>query len=433
MDYKETISWLFNQLPMYQRIGKSAYKADLSNTVAILNALGNPEKKIRAIHIAGTNGKGSVSHIIASVLQEAGYKTGLYTSPHLKDFRERIKINGQLIPEEKVVDFVVANKDTFTNIKSSFFEMTVGMAFDYFANEEVDLAVIETGLGGRLDSTNLCKPVISIITNIGIDHTIFLGDSLEKIAIEKAGIIKPNIPVVVGKHQREVDKVFEQTCSNLQSPLIFANDDMELRYFQSRPGQDENSRAMDVWYNNQNIITGLKSPLMGNYQKENICTALRSVELLKENNIIDVSNSEISDGVENVISNTGFYGRWQELHTNPVTICDTGHNIDGIKAIVKQLSELNFNHLHFVIGMVSDKDVFSILNILPKNATYYFCKPNIPRGMDSEELAESGFKAGLNGKSYNSVMQAYHSAKNNAGTNDLVFIGGSTYVVAEVI
>lgn len=433
MDYKETLSWMFDRLPMYQRIGKAAYKADLSNTMAILDALGNPEKNIRAIHVAGTNGKGSVSHIIASILQEAGYRTGLYTSPHLKDFRERIKINGQLIPKEKVVNFISANKDTFAKIKSSFFEMTVGMAFEYFADEKVDFAVIETGLGGRLDSTNLCRPAISIITNIGIDHTAFLGNTLEKIAYEKAGIIKPGIPVVVGKHQMEVDKVFELACSKKESPLFFAEDDMELRSFRSRPGRDENYQAFDVWYKNQNIITGLKSPLPGNYQKENICTALRSVNLLKENNIIDVSNTEISNGVENVISNTGFYGRWQKLHTNPLTICDTGHNIDGIKAVVTQLGEMNFGHLHFVLGMVSDKDVFGILNILPKNATYYFCKPDIPRGMDSEELAESGFKAGLNGKPYNSVMQAYHSAKNNAAANDLVFIGGSTFVVAEVI
>jgi len=430
MDYKETISWLFDQLPMYQRVGKAAYKADLKNTTAILKALGNPEKKFKAIHIAGTNGKGSVSHLIASILQESGYKTGLYTSPHLKDFRERIKINGQLIPEEKITTFVAANKETFTTIQSSFFEMTVGMAFDFFAEEKVDFAVIETGLGGRLDSTNLCNPVLSIITNIGIDHTAFLGDSLEKIAIEKAGIIKSGVPVIIGRHQPEIDNIFSSTASKLKSLLFFAGDELEIRPYQL---EDENTKAFDIWYRNHNIITGLKSPLLGDYQQENICTTLRSIELLKENNIIDIPNSEISKGVENVIVNTGFYGRWQELSNNPVTICDTGHNIDGIKAIVKQLSEINFNHLHFVIGMVSDKDVFSILHLLPKNATYYFCKPNIPRGMDSEELAEAGFKAGLNGKSYNSVMQALHSARNNASVNDLVFIGGSTFVVAEVI
>ncbi|HJN06911.1 MAG TPA: Mur ligase family protein [Bacteroidales bacterium] len=430
MDYKDTVSWLFDQLPMFQRVGKAAYKADLKNTVLLLKALGNPEKQIKAIHIAGTNGKGSVAHIIASVIQEAGYSTGLYTSPHLKDFRERIKINGQLIPEENVSRFVKTNKKTFVNLKSSFFEMTVGLAFKYFADEKVDFAVIETGLGGRLDSTNLCNPIISIITNIGIDHTILLGDSLTKIASEKAGIIKSAIPLVVGKHQAETDKIFELACSKIKAPLFFAEDDMELRVFQS---DDEDIQTMDVWYKNEKIITGLKSPLLGRYQEENICTALRSIELLNENKHIDVTSSEISDGVENIISNTGFYGRWQKLSTNPLTICDTGHNIDGIKAVIKQLDDLNFTHLHFVLGMVIDKDVFSILTILPNKATYYFCKPDIPRGMDQEELAQSGFKAGLNGKSYNSVTQAYHSAINNAGVNDLVFIGGSTFVVSEVI
>ncbi len=430
MDYKETISWLFEQLPMYQRVGKAAYKADLSNTIAILDAIGNPEKKINAIHIAGTNGKGSVAHIIASVLQESGYKTGLYTSPHLKDFRERIKINGQLISEEDVTNFIKAHKKTFVTIKSSFFEMTVGLAFKYFADEKVDFAVIETGLGGRLDSTNLCNPIITIITNIGVDHTAFLGNTIGEIASEKAGIIKPAIPLIVGKHNADIDNIFELRCSKLKAPLFFAEDDMKLRIFQS---EGEDIQTMDVWYKNQRIITGLKSPLIGIYQDENICTALRTIEQLKETKLIDVSNTEISDGVENTISNTGFYGRWQKLSTNPVTICDTGHNIDGIKAVVKQLEKLNFTHLHFVLGMVNDKDVFGILTLLPNKATYYFCKPDIPRGMDEDELAKIGFKAGLNGKSYNSVTQAYHSAINNAGINDLVFVGGSTFVVSEVI
>jgi len=430
MNYKETISWLFAQLPMYQRIGKAAYKADLNNTIAILDVLGNPELRIKAIHIAGTNGKGSVSHIIASILHEAGYKTGLYTSPHLKDFRERIKINGQLIPEDKVVDFVAVNSEMFASIKPSFFEMTVGMAFDYFAAEKVDFAIIETGLGGRLDSTNLCKPVISIITNIGIDHTAFLGNTLKEIAAEKAGIIKTGVPVVVGRRQLDTDSVFEQTSLKLNSPLIFAEDDMSLRFFQS---DEKNVQPMDVWYKNDNIIENLNSPLIGNYQKENICTALRSVELLKENNIVNVSNTSIIDGVEGVINNTGFFGRWQELDSNPLTICDTGHNIDGVTAIVRQLDEHNYDNLHFVLGMVNDKDISGILNLLPKNANYYFCKPNIPRGLDADELADKATEFGLNGMSYSSVLRAYNSAQNNAGLNDLVFVGGSTFVVAEVV
>lgn len=430
MDYKETISWLFAQLPMYQRVGKAAYKADLSNTIAILDALGNPEQNIKAIHIAGTNGKGSVSHVIASILQEAGYKIGLYTSPHLKDFRERIKINGQLIPEEKVVDFVVNNKETFASIKSSFFEMTVGMAFDYFASENVDFAVIETGLGGRLDSTNLCKPIISIITNIGIDHTAFLGNTLGAIAKEKAGIIKPGVPVVIGRRQAETDNIFEQTSLQLKSPLLFAEDEISLRLFTS---DEKDVRLMDVWYNNDIIIEKLSSPLIGDYQKENICTVLKSIELLKENDFVNISDINIIDGVGGVVNNTGFYGRWQKLASNPITICDTGHNIDGIKAIVKQLYEQGYNNLHFVLGVVNDKDISGILKLLPKDANYYFCKPDIPRGLDADELAEKAMESGLVGMSYSSVMRAYNSAQNNAGVNDLVFVGGSTFVVAEVI
>lgn len=430
MDYKETISWMFSQLPMYQRVGQAAYKADLKNTVAILAALGNPEKGIKAIHIAGTNGKGSVSHMIASVLQEAGYKTGLYTSPHLKDFRERIKINGQLIPENKVIDFVESHKDTFEQISSSFFEMTVGMAFDYFAKEKVDYAVIETGLGGRLDSTNLCNPIISIITNIGIDHTAFLGNTIEEIASEKAGIIKSETQVVIGKHQTKTDSTFIKKASELNAPIVFAEDIMELRPFQS---DDENFQTYDVWYKNIEYINSLKSPLIGNYQKENICTALASIELLRDKIELNIGIDNIIAGMENVINNTGFYGRWQKIGKNPTTICDTGHNIDGIKSIIEQLGDLKYNHLHFVLGMVNDKDIFGILTMFPKNATYYFCKPDIPRGLDEEILAESGFKAGLVGLTYNSVNQALHSAKNNAGVNDLIFVGGSTFVVAEVI
>lgn len=430
MDYRETITWLFEQLPMYQRVGKAAYKADLNNTIAILDSVGNPQKKLTAIHIAGTNGKGSVSHMIASVLQEAGFKTGLYTSPHLKDFRERIKINGESIPEHKVVQFIDKYQSTFEKIQSSFFEMTVGMAFDYFANEEVDYAIIETGLGGRLDSTNLCEPILSIITNISKDHSAFLGNTVQEIAGEKAGIIKPSIPVVIGKHQQQTDDVFIDKAKQESSPILFADDILDLRQFQS---DDNHSQSFDVWLKNELIISGLKSPLQGNYQEENLSTALASLIFLKNELGIKLEFDEVASGMENVVRNTGFFGRWQILGSNPTTICDTGHNVDGVKAIVSQLREMNYNQLHFVLGMVSDKDIFEILNILPKNATYYFCKPDIPRGLNEEELAKEGFKAGLNGLSYNSVTQALRSAKNNAGINDLIFIGGSTFVVAEVI
>ncbi len=430
MDYKQTIAWLFEQLPMYQRQGKAAYKADLKNTVDILSAIGNPENKFKAIHIAGTNGKGSVSHLIASVLQEAGFKTGLYTSPHLKDFRERIRINGKLIPEEQVVRFINSYKETFSRISSSFFEMSVGMAFDFFANENVDYAIIETGMGGRLDSTNLCKPIVSVITNIGLDHTTFLGNTKELIAKEKAGIIKNNVPVIIGKHQKETDNVFIQKAQEQNSQIEFAEDQLDIRQFRSNT---PNLQLYDVWYKNELIIDELRSPLLGEYQKENICTAIYTLLQISEHKKAEVSIDDIRTGIERVISNTELIGRWHKLNSQPVTIADTGHNIDGIKAILSQISTMNFSHLHFVLGMVNDKDIFSILNVLPKNATYYFCKPDIPRGLNEEELAELAFKAGLNGKSYNSVRQALYSAENNSGINDMIFIGGSTFVVAEVV
>jgi len=430
MDYSETISWLTTQLPMYQRIGKAAYKPNLDNTVAILSALGNPENKFRAIHVAGTNGKGSVSHMIASVLQEAGYKTGLYTSPHLKDFRERIKINGQLIPKQKVIEFVENNKNTFTNIKSSFFEMTVGMAFDYFANEKVDFAVIETGLGGRLDSTNLCKPVISIITNIGIDHTAFLGDTLEQIAIEKAGIIKPNIPVVIGRHQKGIDNIFKQKSAQLKSPIFFVEDNISMIPSQQK---NNNAQTINVQTKDSNSISNLKIPLLGNYQIENVCTALYAINILNKYAIVKITTNNIRNGFENVIDNTGLFGRWQILNTNPLTICDTGHNIDGISAVVQQLAEQNYNKLLFVLGMVNDKDLSNIINILPKHANYYFCRPNIPRGLDADILKQKAKEFKLIGKSYNTVTEAYKAAKTDSKSDDLIFIGGSTFVVAEVV
>lgn len=430
MDYKETLSWLFSQLPMYQRIGDAAYKADLGNTKVILSALGDPQNGFKAIHIAGTNGKGSVSHIISSILQEAGYKTGLYTSPHLKDFRERIKINGELIPENSVTEFIEANKLLFENKQSSFFEMTVGMAFEHFNKESVEIAVIETGMGGRFDSTNLCNPILSIITNIGFDHTKFLGNTLEKIASEKAGIIKDNIPVIIGKHNYETDNVFLDKANEHKSELEFAEDLIDIRIINS---DDPASSRYDIWKGDVNVINNMSSPLSGLFQHENLTTALASILFLNDAGIFSIKEEHIRSGVENVIKNTGFYGRWQTINTNPLVICDAGHNIDGIKSTINQLSDMVYNQLHFVIGMVADKDTFEILNILPKNGIYYYCKPNIPRGLDENYLAEAAFKAGLNGKAYTSVTQALNSAKNNAGIDDLIFVGGSTFVVAEVI
>ena len=430
MDYKQTLDWLFSQLPMYQRVGQAAYKADLKNTIQLLNTIGNPQEKFKAIHVAGTNGKGSVAHIIASILQEAGYKTGLYTSPHLKDFRERIKINGQMISQEDVVSFVSSNKNNFEAIKPSFFEMTVGMAFNHFANEKVDFAVLETGMGGRLDSTNVSNPIVSIITNIGYDHMQFLGDTIEQIATEKAGIVKENIPLVVGKSQPGAREIFENITTEKKAALIFADAHFELREIQT---YQKSKLTYDVWKDHQMYIEQLDSPLMGKYQAGNIATSLQALEVLIESKQVEINKDDIREGIENVINNTGLHGRWQILSNNPLTICDTGHNPEGIQAVVEQIGDTSFEHLHFVFGMADDKSPDSILFLLPKSATYYFCKPDIPRGMDAEKLKELAFKAGLRGEHYNSVNHARNSAVNNAKVNDLVFIGGSTFVVAEVV
>ena len=430
MNYEETIQWLFGQLPMYQRDGQAAYKADLSHTVALLKLLGQPQEHFKAIHVAGTNGKGSVSHIIASVLQQAGYKTGLYTSPHLRDFRERIRINGQMIPKEKVTDFIASHQAGFKKISPSFFEMTVGMAFQYFAEEKVDFAVLETGMGGRLDSTNLSNPVLSVITHIDLDHTQFLGNTREKIAFEKAGIIKPGVPVVIGRRQNETIPVFEKAAKEKNTRLIFAEDRVELKRVRTAHPLEKH---YDIWTDNRLYLEDFNSPLLGDYQKENLATALTGIFTLLETGEMKADRETLREGLENTVKNTHLAGRWQVLDKNPLTIADTGHNRDGIMAIRRQLLETDFRHLHFVLGMVSDKDHEEVLTLLPKRATYYFCKAGIPRGLDAEILKEKAFKAGLNGKSYPSVMHAYHSARNNAGTGDLVFIGGSTFVVAEVI
>lgn len=430
MNYSETLDWLFSRLPMFQRIGQAAYKADLEVTVQLLDLLGNPQEKFKAIHVAGTNGKGSVSHLIASTLQEAGCKTGLYTSPHLKDFRERIKINGEMISEEKVIGFVEKYGNSFEKLNPSFFEMTVGMAYNHFANEKVDFAVLETGMGGRLDSTNVCFPAITVITNIGHDHMQFLGDSLEKIAFEKAGIIKENIPVVIGKKQAETKAVFEKVARDKNAPLYFAENHVSFREIRSNSVKTKN---YDVWVENELYFENIPSPLAGIYQNENLATAMQAILLMKESSLAEISKKQISEGIESVISNTGLKGRWQVLSTNPLTICDTGHNPEGISMVVQQIRQTNFDKLRFVFGMVGDKNPESVLSLLPKNAIYYFCKPNIPRGMEVDTLFEHAQKFGLEGKVYQSVTQAYNSAVNDAGANDLVFIGGSTFVVAEVI
>lgn len=405
MNYQQTLDYLFSQLPMFQRVGASAYKADLNNTIELCKLLHHPEKNFKSIHIAGTNGKGSTSHMLASILQEAGYKVGLYTSPHLKDFRERIKINGEMISEQEVVDFVIKHQSEFEQINLSFFEWTVGLAFDYFSKKQVDIAVIETGLGGRLDSTNVITPLVSVITNIGKDHTQFLGETLAKIASEKAGIIKENIPIIIGETQQETQQVFIDKAIEMSAKIFFAD---------------------------KIITTNYESDLKGIYQEKNKKTVLAAIQQLM-NSGFSITEENIKNGLLNVVKNTGLLGRWQILSENPLTICDTGHNEAGIKEVLKQISLTKHNHLHFVFGAVNDKEIDSILSMLPKNATYYFCQAKIPRALDVNVLYTKAKEFELKGNPYDSVENAIKQAKANASVNDLVFVGGSTFVVAEAI
>lgn len=424
MNYQETCNWLFSQLPMFQREGQAAYKANLDNTLRLDEYFRHPHRRFKTIHVAGTNGKGSVSHMLASILQEAGYKTGLYTSPHLKDFRERIKINGEMISEEYVTGFVEENRDFFTALHPSFFEMTVAMAFKYFADKEVDIAVIEVGLGGRLDSTNIITPLASVITNISFDHMALLGDTLEKIATEKAGIIKPHIPAIIGTRDKNYDSVFEEKARLCQAPLTFASDEWKIQ-------QNENG-SYDLCNRHGVSFNSLESELKGRYQRKNIPAVIETILSLQKNGVV-VSTQNIRNGIAKVIRNTGLHGRWEKLADIPLTICDTGHNLDGLTEVVAQLHSCTYRHLHFVIGMVSDKDVSSVLQILPQNATYYFCKASIPRAMNEEELAEKARHAGLQGTTHPTVSEAYAAARKNATPEDMIYIGGSTFVVAEVL
>jgi dihydrofolate synthase/folylpolyglutamate synthase len=401
MIYKDTLDYLFSQLPMYQRSGAAAYKEDIENIIKACDILKDPHKKFKSIHIAGTNGKGSTAHMLASILQEAGLKTGLYTSPHLKDFRERIKINGKMISQNQVIEFVKKNKTEFEKINMSFFEYTVAMAFDYFAESQVDIAIIETGLGGRLDSTNIISPELSVITNIGYDHTNLLGSKLEQIAKEKAGIIKKNTPVVIGRKQEKIiNDIFKITAYNKKSKIFFSE-----------------------------INNNISCDLNGEYQNENINTTIKAIEVLNWN----IDNKNIYKGLKNVVKNTGLNGRWQIISKNPHIICDTGHNQDGIKNITKQLKKINFNKLHFIFGTVKDKNIIEIIKLLPKEALYYFCAANIDRAFNASKLQEISLELNLQGNAYNSVKDAYNNAISNYKKDDLIFIGGSTFVVAEIL
>jgi len=425
MNYPQTVEYIFSKLPMYQRIGGSAYKADLDNTISLCNLLGNPQQHFKSVHIAGTNGKGSTSHIIASVLQEAGYKTGLYTSPHFKDFRERIKINGQMIPQQVVVEFFESWKGDFEKIGLSFFEMTVGLAFKYFADENIDVAVVEVGLGGRLDSTNIITPEVSVITNIGFDHMRFLGGTLPEIAREKAGIIKKGIPVVIGETQEEVRQVFINKAQENNADILFADQEFELK-------KTGGHGSVEVLKEGVTRFQELQFPLLGSYQLKNLLTAIAAIEVLN-NRGFEISDDNQRSGIENVIQNTGLEGRWQLLNKRPLAIADSGHNLDGIRQVIQNIDNISYKKLHFVIGVVNDKALGDILDILPKYATYYFCKANIPRGMDAALLMAEATKYGLSGEAYPSVKDAYQTALSFSNKDDLVFVGGSTFVVAEVI
>jgi len=429
MNYNEVLEYLYSRLPMFQRQGKIAYNAKLDNSLAMDDYFGHPHMNFKSIHIAGTNGKGSVAHILASVLQEAGFRTGLYTSPHLKDFRERIRVNGVPVPESKVVDFVTQNKELLNNIKPSFFEMSVAMALKHFSDEEVDIAVIETGMGGRLDSTNIITPVLSVITNIGMDHSIYLGNSLEKIAYEKAGIIKPWVPVVVGETCKETDRVFISKARETGSEIVFADRNFSSEYsLMSLDGL----QVMNIEKKGGEEYPELKVDLEGIYQRRNVITILQVVEKLNETEL-KIRRESLYKGMRQVMKNTGFRGRWEVLENNPLIVCDTGHNREGLILVIEQIRQTAWKNLHMVIGMVNDKDLANILPLFPVEANYYFCRPDIPRGLDSKILKDEAAGYGLAGESYSTVKAALDAAKQQAGKHDMIFVGGSTFVVAEVL
>jgi len=429
MTYDETIEYMFSQLPMFHRIGKSAYKANLDTALYFDKHFAYPHRAYKTIHVAGTNGKGSVSHMLAAILQIAGYKTGLFTSPHLKDFRERIRVNGQMILKDEVIDFIENNKITFEEIQPSFFEMTSALAFYYFKKSEVDIAVIEVGMGGRLDSTNVIEPVLSVITNISFDHTEFLGDTLAKIAAEKAGIIKEKTPVVIGQYRPETWPVFLDFGIRLNSPVLLAEERYSTGYSLFT---DDGKQFFQVLSDSKVVYPNLKLDLAGFYQRENICTVLASVDELRAQGF-RISNNHIYEALEQVTTLTGLQGRWQTLGNNPLIVCDTGHNLDGITWLLKQIKSVPFNRLHMVIGFVKDKDVSSILQMLPETAIYYFTNAAIPRALEASKLANLAGEYGLHGSIFSTVKQAFDAAKTNASSNDFIFVGGSTFVVAEVV
>jgi dihydrofolate synthase/folylpolyglutamate synthase len=428
MTYAQTIEFLYTKLPMFTRVGAVAIKKDLHNTLTMCKALGNPQHKFKSVHIGGTNGKGSTSHMLAAILQQAGYKTGLYTSPHLKDFRERIRINGKMVPKSFVTHFVKQQKQLINEIEPSFFEVTVAMAFDFFAQQKVDIAIIEVGLGGRLDSTNVITPELAVITNISLDHTNILGNTLAAIAFEKAGIIKKNIPVVIGEKQEELAALFTKKAKAENSPIYFAQTELQVK--------DEklngNKLRVNVYRDDILFYPKIDLDLTGLYQLKNLATVIKSIDVLRQKKF-KIEDDAIYNALKNVKKLTGLQGRWQTISKNPLIICDTGHNKAGIAEVLQNIYYTSHDHIHLVIGMVKDKDIEGVLTLFPKNASYYFCKPNLERALPAQELKEKAATFGLDGNSYDSVVEALGAAKKMANKKDLIFVGGSTFVVAEIL
>ena len=428
MTYAKTLDFLYSKLPMFTRVGAVALKKDIHNTVELCAAIDNPQNKFKSIHVGGTNGKGSTSHMLAAIFQKAGYKTGLYTSPHLKDFRERIRINGKMVPKSFVRDFVKSQKQTIKEIEPSFFEVTVAMAFDFFAKEKVDIAIIEVGLGGRLDSTNIITPELSVITNISLDHTNILGDTLQEIAFEKAGIIKNSIPVIIGEQQAKSSTVFLKTAKTNQAEIIFAESALTI----NKVIKKNNKLKFNIFKNEELIFKDLKADLTGTYQLKNIKTVIQSVLTLREKGF-KIPDEAIYKALKNVKKITGLQGRWQTLSKKPLVICDTGHNKAGLTEVLKNIANTPHQNLHIVMGMVKDKDIDGVLALLPQKASYYFCAPALERALPAPDLAQKAGKFNLNGQIYKSVKSALRQAKENAKSNDLIFVGGSTFVVAEIL
>ena len=426
MNYQETLEYLYHIAPLFQQVGQGAYKEGLSNTLALDNYLGHPHRKYQTIHVAGTNGKGSCSHTLASILQHAGFRVGLYTSPHLVDFRERIRVNGQMIPEDRVIDFVAHERAFFENLHPSFFELTTALAFKYFEEQKIDIAVIEVGLGGRLDCTNIITPLISVITNISLDHTQFLGNTLPQIAAEKAGIIKPNVPVVIGETggNQAVKEVFLQKAEANHAPIYFADEANVITDSKEKP------EGGWIYTTRQNGI--LEGELGGLCQIKNTATILCAIEELRKQSL-SIPDKAVQTGFAQICETTGLMGRWQIISRTPLTICDTGHNPGGLIYICKQLETKKYRHLHIVIGMVSDKDVRHSLGLLPKTATFYFTQASVQRSLPTQDLARLGKEQGLNGNCFPNVKQAYEAAAQEAANDDLIYVGGSTFVVADFL